>query len=52
MTSRSIDRGHAAILGKFHGERALALGHAAEVGRVAEGLGEGHFALDAADSRR
>ena len=46
----ALDRpGHAAILGKFHGEGALALGHAAEVGRVAEGLREGHFALDAAD---
>ena len=49
MTSRSIDAGQAAILGKFHGERALALGHAAQVGRVAEGLREGHLALDAAD---
>ena len=42
-------RRHTTVLGKFHRERALALRHAAQVGRVAERFGQRHFAFDRRD---
>ena len=45
MISSWMLRRHAAVLGELHRERALPLRHAAQVGRVAERLGQRHFGL-------
>ena len=46
MTSFSRLAGKPLVAGELHGEGALALGHAPQVGRVAEGLGQRDFAFD------